>query len=81
MMLFIPTSVTDAIEPIRDFVDNGMRSSRSKADDSIKVSQFSGTLSHHQQEVAQQTKSILDACEDAVIVCNQSRYRIKIRIG
>eukprot|EP00727_Mastigamoeba_balamuthi_P013620 m51a1_g8881 putative protein (1732) ;mRNA; r:637216-644206 len=55
MLLFVPPSVLDSVATVKDFIESGSNVSSAHSDNS--------------KAQEQQTKNILDACEDAVVVC------------
>eukprot|EP00727_Mastigamoeba_balamuthi_P010947 m51a1_g6475 putative adenylate guanylate cyclase (2810) ;mRNA; f:78846-93655 len=59
MLLFLPVNVLDSVESIHDFLEMGRSASEIEAQ------------SDKDQERV--TKSIVDACEDIVILCNQNK--------
>eukprot|EP00727_Mastigamoeba_balamuthi_P008564 m51a1_g433 putative family 3 adenylate cyclase (1148) ;mRNA; r:51387-59375 len=59
MLLFLPVNVLDSVQSIHDFLEMGKSASEIEE------------LSEKEQERV--TKSIVDACEDIVILCSQDR--------
>jgi PAS domain S-box-containing protein len=58
MLLQMPVSVLESVEEIKAFVEQGDSLTEAKAE-------------HQKAQQEQQTKDILEACEDAVVVCNR----------